>query len=89
MPEDKRTEKLADRIETFELSADGEKMLLALSNRNPDAPPEAAGDEVRPTWIIVPANAPLKPGDGTPGGSGRGMDADVPRGMAHRASLLL
>ena len=62
--EDKRTEKLADRIENFELSADGEKMLLALSNRKPDAPPEAAGDEVRPTWIIVPANAPLKPGDG-------------------------
>jgi tricorn protease len=62
--EDKKTEKLADRIENFELSADGEKMLLALSNRKPDAPPEAAGDEVRPTWIIVPANAPLKPGDG-------------------------
>jgi tricorn protease len=62
--EDKKTEKLADRIENFELSADGEKMLLALTNRKPDAPPEAAGDEVRPTWIIVPANAPLKPGDG-------------------------
>jgi len=39
-------------------------MLLALSNRKPDAPPEAAGEEIRPTWIIVPANAPLKPGDG-------------------------
>jgi tricorn protease len=62
--EDKKTEKLADRIEHFELSADGEKVLLALSNRKPDAPPEAAGEEVRPTWIIVPANAPLKPGDG-------------------------
>jgi len=62
--EDRRTEKLADRIENFELSADGEKMLLALSNRKPDAPPEAAGEEIRPTWIIVPANAPLKPGDG-------------------------
>jgi tricorn protease len=64
-PEDKKTEKLADRIEHFELSADGEKMLVALSNHKPDAPPETAGEEVRPTWIIVPANAPLKPGDGT------------------------
>src|SRR4029077_19431728 len=63
-PDDKKTEKLADRIENFELSADGEKIVLALSNRRPEAPPEAAGDEVRPTWIIVPANAPLKPGEG-------------------------
>src|SRR6267154_5009192 len=63
--DDKKTEKLADRIESFELSADSEKMLLALSNRKPDAPPEAGGEDVRPTWIIVPANAPLKPGDGS------------------------
>jgi len=62
--DDRKTEKLADRIENFELSADGEKMLLALSNRKPDAPPEAAGDEVRPTWVIVPSNVPLKSGDG-------------------------
>ena len=63
--EDRKTEKLAERIENFELSADGGKMLLAVSNRKPDAPPEAGGDEARPTWVIVPANAPLKSGDGT------------------------
>jgi len=63
--EDHKTEKLAERIENFELSADGEKMLLAVSNRKPDAPPNPGGDEVRPTWVIVPANAPLKPGEGT------------------------
>ena len=63
--EDRKTEKLAERIENFELSADGEKMLLAVSNRKPDAPPNPGGDEVRPTWVIVPANAPLKPGEGT------------------------
>ena len=64
--EDRKTEKLAERIESFELSADGEKMLLALSNRKPDAPPpDPNGDDARPTWIIVPANAPMKSGDGT------------------------
>jgi tricorn protease len=63
--EDRKTEKLAERIENFELSADGDKMLLAVSNRKPDAPPEVGGDEVKPTWVIVPANVPLKSGDGT------------------------
>jgi len=62
--EDRKTEKLADRIEDFELSADGEKMLLAISNRKPDAPPEPQSEEMRPSWVIVPANAPLKSGDG-------------------------
>ena len=64
--EERKTEKLAERIESFELSADGEKMLLAVSNRKPDAPPPPPGaDEVRPTWVIVPANVPMKPGEGT------------------------
>jgi tricorn protease len=62
--DDRKTEKLADRIENFELSADGEKMLLAVSNRKPDAPPPPAGEEPRPTWVIAPANVPLKAGDG-------------------------
>jgi tricorn protease len=65
MMEDRKTEKLAERIEHFELSADGEKMLVALSNRKPDAAPDAGGDDVRPTWVVVAANAPLKSGDGT------------------------
>jgi tricorn protease len=62
--EERKSEKLADRIEHFELSADGEKMLLAVSNTKPDAPPEAPGEDIRPSWVIVPANAPLKPGEG-------------------------
>lgn len=62
--EDRKTEKLAERIEHFELSADGEKMLVAVSNRKPDAPPEPAADDVRPTWVVVPSSAPLKSGDG-------------------------
>jgi tricorn protease len=61
--EDRKTEKLADRIEYFELSADGEKMLLAESNRKPEAA-EAGGEEPKPTWAIVPAHAPAKAGEG-------------------------
>ncbi|HEX4239817.1 MAG TPA: PDZ domain-containing protein [Steroidobacteraceae bacterium] len=61
--EDRKTEKLADRIEYFELSADGEKMLLAESNRKPDAP-QGGGEEPKPTWAIVPANVPVKAGEG-------------------------
>ncbi len=61
--EDRKTEKLADGVESFELSADGEKMLLALSSTKPDAPPGSAGDK-QPAWVIVPSNAPIKPGDG-------------------------
>ena len=63
--EDRKTEKLAERVESFELSADGEKMLLGISNRNPDAPPEPGSDEPKPSWVIVPANAPVKPGEGS------------------------
>jgi tricorn protease len=63
--EDRKTEKLAERIENFELSADGEKMLLAVSNRKPDAPADAGGEDARPTLVIVPANVPLKAGEGT------------------------
>jgi tricorn protease len=63
--EDRKTEKLAERIENFELSADGEKMLLAISTRKPDAPPEAGGEDARPTWVIVPANIPVKSGEGS------------------------
>ncbi len=62
--DDRKTEKLAERIEHFELSADGEKMLLAMSNRKPDVAPEPGAEEVKPTWVIVPANAALKTGDG-------------------------
>ena len=62
--EDRKTEKLADRIEHVELSADGEKMLLAVSNRKPDAPPPPPGDEPHPTWVIAPSNVALKAGEG-------------------------
>ena len=94
--EDRKTEKLADGVVSFQLSADGEKMLLALSSRKPDAPPES-GEEKPPSWVIVPSNAPVKPGDGAlsfarSAGKGRSTGrvvADVPRGLAHRTRLFL
>jgi len=61
--EDRKTEKLAEHVEAFELSANGEKMLLALARGGEgDMPPGGGGP---PSWVIVPANAPVKPGDGT------------------------
>jgi len=38
---------------------------LAVSNRKPDAPPLPGADEIRPTYVIAPSDAALKPGDGT------------------------
>jgi tricorn protease len=62
-PEERKTEKLAEHVEAFELSANGEKMLLALGN------PRLEGGQMppgggKPTWVIVPASAPVKPGEG-------------------------
>jgi tricorn protease len=49
-------------VEHFDLSANGEKMLLSLSGRTEA---EAADSAAEPRqWVIVPANAPLKAGEG-------------------------
>jgi tricorn protease len=64
-PEERKTEKLAEHLEGFELSANGEKMLLALGHPRPEGAPAPAGPGGgKPTWVIVPANAPVKPGEG-------------------------
>ncbi len=62
-PEERKTEKLAEHVEAFELSASGEKMLLALGHPRPEGGQIPPGGG-KPTWVIVPANAPLKAGDG-------------------------
>ncbi len=62
--EERKTEKLAEHVESFELSANGEKMLLALSrprSETGDTPPGGGG---QPAWVIAPANAPVKAGEG-------------------------
>lgn len=61
----RKLEKLAERVVGFDLSANGEKMLLRLLRRregdeprDPNAPPEP------PQYVIAPASAPYKPGEG-------------------------
>ena len=61
--EDRKTEKLAEHVVGFEISADGKKMLLGLANGGGEGEEEERGGG-RPTWVIVPADAPVKPGEG-------------------------
>jgi tricorn protease len=63
--EDRKKEKLAEHVETFELSADGKKMLLSRSHGNPDADGGSGGEDEHPSWMIVPADAPVKGEEGT------------------------
>ena len=63
-PEERKTEKLAEHVEAFELSANGEKMLLSLGHPRPEGGEMPPGGGPKPTWVIVPANAPVKPGEG-------------------------
>jgi tricorn protease len=57
----KKTEKLAEHVESFDLSFDGEKMLVEMSHGESDS---ANGPGPAPTFIIAPADTPLKPGEG-------------------------
>jgi len=63
-PEDRKTEKLAEHVEHFELTVNGEKMLLALGHPRPEGGEMPPGGGPKPTWVIVPANAPVKAGEG-------------------------
>ena len=59
----KKADKLAEHVERFALSFDGNKMLLRLGRGNsPSAPPEATPQT--PDYFIVAADAPVKPGEG-------------------------
>jgi len=57
----KKPEKLADHLAGFDLSFDGKKMLLEMAQRESDDP-LASGPA--PTFLIVPADAPAKLGEG-------------------------
>ena len=61
--EDRKPEKLADRVENFELTADGKKMLLGISNRKPEGG-DMPGGGGPPSWYIASSTTPFKPGDG-------------------------
>jgi tricorn protease len=63
--EGRKTEKLAEHVESYQLSADGEKMLLRMGSPEEGAQPAAGGGSpAAPKLFIVSATAPVKPGDG-------------------------
>lgn len=63
--QNQKAERLAERVESFELSADGEKMLLGLSVRKPRAVDDTSKESSdHPAWVIVDADKPIKPGEG-------------------------
>jgi len=63
----RKLEKLADNIGSFDLSANGEKMLVRIVRPGPDggrgANP-AAQQQAPPEYVIASATAPLKPNEG-------------------------
>src|SRR5579862_5068010 len=58
----KKSEKLAEHIAGFYLSFDGEKMMLEMAHEQ--AGGGQAGTGPAPTFVIVPADAPAKSGEG-------------------------
>jgi tricorn protease len=70
---DRKAEKLAERVTQFDISADGEKMLLAtLPKHDPDTPQKPA------SYAIVSASAPAKAGDGALALDGLEVRVDPP-----------
>ncbi|HYP00947.1 MAG TPA: PDZ domain-containing protein [Pyrinomonadaceae bacterium] len=60
----RKVEKVTEGVTAFDLSANGEKMLLQIGGGGQPgggAPPGGGGGR----WLIVPAAQPLKPGEGT------------------------
>lgn len=64
--ETRKLDKIADNIADFDLSANGEKMLVRIVRPNPAAAgrPPAGPPQTPPEYVIAPANTPLKPGGG-------------------------
>ena len=63
--EDRKTEKLAEHVAEFQLTADGEKMLVGTVAGGDDAPPaDPQADDKPPSYQIVSATAPVKADDG-------------------------
>jgi tricorn protease len=58
----KKSEKLAEHVAGFDLSFDGNKMLLEMARGASEGPPAAGGPP--PAFVIVPADTPIKPGEG-------------------------
>ncbi|MCA1614859.1 MAG: PDZ domain-containing protein [Acidobacteria bacterium] len=57
----RRAEKVTEGVNSFDLSANGEKMLLGLGGGGPGGPGGGGGGG---RWLIVSATQPLRPGEG-------------------------
>lgn len=73
---DRKTEKLAEHVETFHLTADGEKMLLGTVPASDGVEPQRGPK--KQSYVIVPANAAPKPGDGAVSLDGLEVKIDPP-----------
>ena len=62
--ETRKTEKLAEHVQSFDLSADGDKMLVSFAHEGGEGAAEGGPHGGAPHMVIVPANAPVKPGEG-------------------------
>ncbi len=60
----RKSEKLADGVGSFDLSANGDKMLLRLGGAGGAGRGPAAGPAPVPTYVIVPSATPVKAGEG-------------------------
>jgi tricorn protease len=60
----RKLEKLADNVQSFDLSANGEKMLLRMGAAGGGRGGRGGAGAAAPQYVIVPANAPVKPGEG-------------------------
>jgi tricorn protease len=61
----RKTEKLADTVASFDLSANGEKMLLRMGGAGAGGRGgRGGGAAAAPQYVIVSATAPVKPGEG-------------------------
>ena len=61
--EDRKSERLAEHVQSYELTADGSKVLVAVSPPRAPGGPAPGGRPAQPAYYIVPADKPLKPGD--------------------------
>src|SRR5580704_2847666 len=60
----KKPEKLTEHVAGFDLSFDGNKMLLEMAQGDPGAAQALAAGGPPRVFVIVPADAPVKPGEG-------------------------
>jgi tricorn protease len=61
----KKSEKMADRVADFDVSFDGNKILLQVARGESEASP--SGAEPASEFVIVGADGPVKPGESKPG----------------------